>query len=102
MENGVLGNALMRVPEEDEEEEEKPKDSNIKSTDNDDGKHSELLNHTSSWRLPNYTIWPSGCADLSDNEANAVDPNAVDPSNSFRNFRVFSIHHMHIFPSGKE
>uniref|UniRef100_A0A8C7GYQ6 Uncharacterized protein n=1 Tax=Oncorhynchus kisutch TaxID=8019 RepID=A0A8C7GYQ6_ONCKI len=81
MENGILGNALMRVPEEDEEEEEKPKDTNIKSTDND-GKHSELLNYTSSWRLPNYTIWPSGCAYLSDNEAYAV-----DPSNSFRNFR---------------
>ncbi|KAK6302832.1 hypothetical protein J4Q44_G00271870 [Coregonus suidteri] len=38
MENGVLGNALMRVPEEEEEkgEEEKPKDSNIESTDNVD------------------------------------------------------------------
>ncbi|XP_064789561.1 nuclear autoantigenic sperm protein-like [Oncorhynchus masou masou] len=36
MENGVLGNALTGVPE--EEEEEKPKDSNIESTDNVDEK----------------------------------------------------------------
>lgn len=37
MENSVLGNALEGVPEE-EEEEEKPKDSNVESTDNVDGK----------------------------------------------------------------
>lgn len=43
MENGVLGNALTGVPE--EEEEEKPKDSNIESTDNVDGKHFALLSH---------------------------------------------------------
>lgn len=35
MENSVLGNALEGVPE---EEEEKPKDSNVESTDNVDGK----------------------------------------------------------------
>lgn len=36
MENSVLGNALEGVPE--EEEDEKPKDSNVESTDNVDGK----------------------------------------------------------------
>lgn len=45
MENGVLGNALTGVPEEEEGEEEKPKDSNIESTDNVDGKHFALLSH---------------------------------------------------------
>ncbi|XP_038860119.1 histone-binding protein N1/N2-like [Salvelinus namaycush] len=41
MENGVLGNALTGVPE--EEEEEKPKDSNIESTDNVDEKTRDEL-----------------------------------------------------------
>ncbi|XP_041698731.1 histone-binding protein N1/N2 [Coregonus clupeaformis] len=44
MENGVLGNALTGVPEEEEEgEEEKPKDSNIESTDNVDDKTRDEL-----------------------------------------------------------
>ncbi|NP_001167378.1 HGV2 protein isoform X1 [Salmo salar] len=43
MENGVLGNALTGVPEEEEGEEEKPKDSNIESTDNVDEKTRDEL-----------------------------------------------------------
>ncbi|KAL0966288.1 hypothetical protein UPYG_G00293420 [Umbra pygmaea] len=45
MENGVLGNALTGVPEDDEEgvEDEKPKDSNIESTDNVDEKTRDEL-----------------------------------------------------------
>ncbi|XP_034145090.1 histone-binding protein N1/N2 isoform X2 [Esox lucius] len=46
MENGVLGNALMGVPEEEEEvveDEKKPKDSNIESTENVDEKTRDEL-----------------------------------------------------------
>ena len=37
MENTVLGNALIGVPEEEEDGEDKPKDSNIETTENIDG-----------------------------------------------------------------